>query len=62
MELTAVFLLFSAAVPGVCRRGHLRPVPGGEGGIASSGPGGETQDPDVSAGHPQPSRDPRGDV
>ena len=49
-------------VTGVCRWGHFRSVPGGEGGIAASGTGGETQNPDVSPWYPQPPRNPRGDV
>lgn len=49
-------------VAGVCGRGHLGSVPGGEGSLAAAGPGGETQDPDVGAGDPQPPRDAGGDV
>ena len=41
---------------GVCGRGHHGPVPGRAGDVAASGPGGEAQDPDVCAGHPQPPR------
>ena len=41
---------------GVCGRGHHRPVPGGAGDVSAPGPGGEAQDPDVCAGHPQPPR------
>lgn len=49
-------------VAGVCRWRHFRFVPGGERGVAASGAGGETQNPDVGPGYPQPPRNPWGDV